>query len=1002
MITRFVRWLAMTSCMVACQFGAGTAPTQVASTPARSTAATPPVAPVPVAPPPPARFTFFPRAAAGGVPKTLEEARKNRRAYEELPPDARFLWALGDLPYLLGKGDRATISVEHSGDKWKVLAGGATIGELGDTPDFPEMQALLVSRAQTLGAAKQAGTTTTAPTEILLLDDALAKELIGVNGAWDATHLTVPIVTRAAHAAVSVAAEMHDRLGVGDSVGGRAWALLAMAEAFGAASDQDTVLLAHAFGYDRAADALAARLPAGNALRAYLQKDDAVLELRVHKAKVTPDVKFLWMQRLMSLRTPSDLADMAEAWHADTSQALAAVLASDESLEMAASFGLVSSILEIRDVRRLSDPDAKAPEPSELDGRVFRAFEEALAKIPDRGRVPFDAQQATDAARARFYTGLVRDLWVPLRYRHLVAETEERVRFYGPGTGRSTEAARWVRLIADDLHQEDAQHMQKTLAEGFPHLGFAAGFEKIWLSIGGDWATRPVVVDMVRYNGEIADARPTHLYSLYLASDYLLLDDGMKARLAERVLKLQPSLSVQSWHASWTGDEQSLEAMAADTGARPENRYEAIRLLFEAKKLPADTAAQQMKAVVAQTSALWQVQLYGGWLKQQERWNDIVELLTPLVSARDEDDSLQMAELRVGLASALRHKGRAGDAWRVIEPAVRSWKASVLEEAAYTLLAKGSKEEALKIAEDYRQRYCGDAGHDEGVGAAGYAGILWRADKPVDAAAAMKQPHILWQNWRDELSYQFAEAFNRTVSPEETAALDALIAVGPGEMTPFMEGLAKVHAPDLALQVAGRIPVGSVDRDIAVYLVLKKLKDESSATQWFKSRQTPNAQSITQPAYLAGADELMFLASDPPASLPAASTVWELRAASVVRRNIHAGDAYDAIAKHYSEAADPADTVRPYARVALGLDPESSLAPLDTTPQAVTRHAFFKGVMDEGAGHIEAAADDYLDAIEFRTSELRARAPEDSWSHDRLTQWKDSEKPFRLIATEGF
>lgn len=921
------------------------------------------------------------RPGADTAPQSLEDVRRTRRAYERLPPDGRFLRALEDLPYLLGSGDRDRVSVVADGERWDVLVKGADVAEVPDAASFSDLDQLLIARAQQLGATRDPGATTAEPAEPVLVDAALSKELTAVNDSWTHGHPTAASATRAAHAALSVAWELTDATGIADSVQARAWALHALARAEDAGAAQDEALLAADLAYSRAARSLAAQLPAANPVRLFILRDDAGLRRLADADGAGAGLRYLWLCRLVDTGTSADLDALPEAQSARSSQAFAAAFARQDSLEMHARWSLPAADLELRDLQTLGAPGANPPPSSgDFAGRYLATFETLLAAIPDRGRVPFDTEQARTASRARFYSALTDEMIGRIYDRGIASEGTALLALLGPGRGLSAVARSWLEYLTETKRNQEEAEVLPIFQRGWPQLGAAALHATLYHTIGVEVAGTPSIIAMARCDLRRLDSRPEHLAFALHDADKYLVDSGMKLRLIPKYLAVAWDPWLEAFAGWWKGDASAMERLAADASASPEDRMRAVKRLLKDKVITEDAAAVQLRQI-ARNASVHVKNDYAWWLRRQERWDELSSFLGPVVASRPDDDSLVAADQRAALCRALWVTGHAQEAWKVIQPALRTGKATAMYEGALAQLAVGRREEALSLAEKYRARY---ASGTKDPDLSRYAGILWRAGMPEEAAQALNNPDIQVSQLINGVGPVFASVFHRSVSPEEEKALDLLARSIPVAMPYVAQGMLNVHANDLAWQVASKGAAGPVRGDVQLYVEFRKVKGAADAIKWFTSRQDHAGTGfVTQEAYEWDADELGFYYQDPQDGTDEAATVWALRAASLARRGTRTGQSLSDTLKHYQGSGT--EPMRPYSQVQLGLHPETSLVRLDTTPEALVRHAFTRALLEDGAGKLEAAADDYLDALE-----LHVDTPATVWCQERIHEWYEA------------
>jgi hypothetical protein len=912
-------------------------------------------------------------------PKSLADARQQRRALERLPPDGRFLRALEDLSMLAGASEPSHVTCAWADGKWALSLDGKLLGNLPETADFPMLHGILIGRAKTIAPAPEKGDAP--PASPMLFDEALQKEEDAVNLAWAAPKHAKALLARAAHASVSEAVQMADDAGVGDAVPARAWALLALARAGGAGMDEDEVLLADSLGYTKFSHQHAAQLPESDPIRLYILRDDIALRLRADDPKADRATLYLWLRRLADLGDSIETKAITSRVEADRSQAMAAALARPLTLGACAEWAVPSAMLELANLSH----DPEPPDPEQLTGRVLRTFEDRLRKLPPRGPVPFDTDFQKAGSRARFYTALNRALETGFM-RGSRAEEDESLAWMGTAPGRfPSQVLLWLKA---GIGRDDARDTNGRVWNGWPDLGEAASYWILDRAYSDGRAGSPYQREGLTMLMQRIDARPEHLAEL-TAITYGWGGDGTAGvRFGKRLLEVADRPWTAAWNLRWQGDESGFRRMIDDASVPARDREAAVNRLYEDHELSEDEAITRRSAIAARSNdfKLWQD--YATWLRNHDRWSDMLSVLRPWEAAHEDDQTVENGTVHADFARALWMTGDAHEACDVMSKAVAGGSTRVLYEDGLAQLAAGHRAVAVRRAEEILEAYDGFASSNRLA-----AGIYWRMGDSEKAAKAMAD--VKWGSWimEEDVARTFAQCFPKGLTAESRPALDALLNVlQPALHAPLAMGLARHKAFDLAEAIIDRLPDVDPAQEIKAYDGLKLARGQDAALAWFTKRDHAAAAiALIQAAYLNADDELLF--SIPlPTEQSQASLAWMLRTASLVRRELTKGPEFDQVLRHYGGAHpdEKADWSQPAGRFLLGLEKSPAETHPETGPTALMGYAFLEGVKAEGRGDLTEAAECYLDSVGFAPVD----APlESNLASMRLHQWHEEMLP---------
>jgi hypothetical protein len=219
-----------------------------------------------------------------------------------VPADVRFLDAYRDVHLLLAGTPIERPTATFDGE-WILRSGNVEVGRAPDIPDFSDLMKALIGYVRGLEAKGKlpAGLDATPVAGSSLdfpMDDEVDAMLTRAAASWPKR--AGESLELALDALIPLTFQTVDTLEVGDALAARAIALYAIEAALVAGDhSRHEAMLARALDYRRAARAAAARLPSGDAVKAFVERDDAVLGPRAKRPDATPWTKYLWLRRLI-------------------------------------------------------------------------------------------------------------------------------------------------------------------------------------------------------------------------------------------------------------------------------------------------------------------------------------------------------------------------------------------------------------------------------------------------------------------------------------------------------------------------------------------------------------------------------------------------------------------------------------------------------------------------------------------------------------------------------
>jgi len=220
----------------------------------------------------------------------------------QVRPDARWLLAVGDVERFVTGHPLQAADARWFRGHWQILHRGVAVGSLPEFPDYPEMTAWLTEYATRLGIRDSLSQATS--DEKLTTIDAHLAELdpmtaaSEVNRRWAAGAKSGALLERGARALVQLELQTMDRVEMADPVAGRAWGLVAMAQAMDStALARESCLLASLLGYQGLAWGVAGALDPKDPVRLFILHEDAQLAALARAPKASVEARYLSVVR---------------------------------------------------------------------------------------------------------------------------------------------------------------------------------------------------------------------------------------------------------------------------------------------------------------------------------------------------------------------------------------------------------------------------------------------------------------------------------------------------------------------------------------------------------------------------------------------------------------------------------------------------------------------------------------------------------------------------------
>jgi hypothetical protein len=935
------------------------------------------------------------------VRESLAATRAALQAAYRLSLDARFSGALALTARFLGAPAPPPPAVAWQ-NGWQVTMGGATVGALAEWPDFDEMHASLLAWARSQLAAHP------------VPEDArpmLSAELLFDDEAIKAVRLGAKLHRLPAQRAhgihdlslglVSLAFESQDAMQAADSLLAAAWAVTALDEALGHASDPQRALIAFALGYRGAAERIAGRLPPTSPVRAYLLSDNERLSALASDAQSALATRYLWLRRLLVDRRHAEAQRFEASRLAEAAATMPVVQAKVEwgDFEMGRSFAgkgpptvVWSAFRDAGGAR--AEQAAKAGAATQGEASCYRrlgvdparplsAFDEALRAMPQ------DGDDVAGPALLAYYRAA------------MLTALREKGQDYLHTLGSNPAAAAFARSLADDkgatattfkrwfdyLVAADAgQNVTGQLLENAQALGGIGGLglSDVFRAIQGriDWAD-PTTYTAARAVFTRLDSRPA---GRKLAGDiaYRLPDLLLYERLYRSLVTAAPGgyPREQAFLAIYTGEPSMIGSVLALPQLDACGRIRLLDAQVERGEAEAGAALREMEAAAAGDKG--NADGFGclvDVLASKQKHADIVRVARAWLDRHPDPRGLDGVEVRRHLAAALRKLGQHKDALAAIAPAAASYQGAAMLEAARIFAVMGDGAHAQAMVEAMRARY------PRPVNAIGAAEIAWRLGQPAQAAATIKQASLRVVDF-PEVARTFARVFVDGKTPGlEIAAQEYLKAGLPFEARRNLIdalGWTDVKAAVALMEKLGD-PRDRMHAAVRSLHLMRKVKGDAAAEAW--GREQLRGAPL---AYAAGAiadhrEDALWLGPEPPPG-GGLDLLWLFRAVAAQWESPSRHIA--ALKEHF--AAPGADRYYRFGRLVMGLEDEAAGAAMrGTTPSQACEAAFYLGARAQGLGKLEEAHDWYRAALETSLpgeNEYRfALAQLTLWSHPGIS-----------------
>lgn len=795
-----------------------------------------------------------------------------------LKPDRRFVLAFEDVAVLVDARPKGGATCTPSDRRWTIDAGAGTRAELPDIPAFFDTLDALRNAA---GKAIPSGGKKLSELESRRLR-ALASDpfenrpmraLREIDKLWDAGSDRRELLDLASLAFVTLQAGTLDVLEMGDAVGARAFALLALAEASGNRRfPAREALLAHALGYPGEARRFARDLPASEEVRPFLLGARDQLKVVAEGAAASPLARYLYAVRLAPKADVATVVDWLRNHGAPNAGDPAVIAAAFRARDVFDHELKLASTLMMAGWAEAGGKDER-PGPG-----VLAAFERSLAARPSERGPLFDTAVAASRTRMVFYSGLN---LVGSFYLDSLSSGPAAQGFAdyltGAEPGPGADFRRWYgNLTAEKNGTIKADRLVDDLT-GLHFLGQFA-LRRIGNRVKDAlYATSPARPKAAAALERVLDSRAAndYLFSMFCRNTLMHPLAFERYYRASMERASQEGVGPSLWFAYVGRDTDTLKAIAADPAADEESQLRAIQHLVSLRALEPAAIRTSVLAILARHppsgTAMGCVRLLwsNGFLADAEAF------LRKWLDANPGEHILTRALYASRLEHVLFLDGRFDEAWQVIEPYVSTGSGNALDSGAEALEGVGRHEEALRMSESSVARY-----PDSGWTRSSHAEILWRQGRFDEAPKVLVDPkHPLdYKDWNDAVVRDFFQVFRKKGPADTRKAFEALIrgGVNPWFLFDFAAPFAAHKQYDTAielLEMVARSKNERIDGYLREYRYRVQRDGPEGANRWFRAEVVGSASAswVGQKAFDVRLFELLWL-------LPDSGANWMLRA----------------------------------------------------------------------------------------------------------------------------
>lgn len=956
------------------------------------------------------------------------------RSLYRIKPDRRILYALTEIDRLAANRRKpATLALRFEDERWQVRIDGEVAGSLPELPKQADWEKLLAD--WTLRCLKTHGVrpgSGDAP-EIAAFErdltqgstDRVVAALARLNALAAARPFHPRLLEAAARGAIWLSVQTYDDLQISDPLVGHALALVMLARNFTPDSlVAETALLYARMGYQAAASAVSQTLPPTDPIRLFAEADAPALAKAASAPGAEPRTHYLhllttaragarealldaqrrspWASRvdpatLCPLLLLRDFALDHSAPQALSASAFLSVAASEAPSESKAALWGPEAWPEMALDGYLEDAGQRVSSALESQTRSFESHTDRKAEGAD-GPL-FDRESFRAFYRAAFYSGMhARARFLLDQLASTPAAEQYEKTFDHPAPGTAEELLAWMRVrIATNRSQGGpAETLEKI--DAFRHIGLAPVARAVYavtgkLASGTDPADRAGVRIVFRR----LDARPDNSSAAWVAA-YELQDLRLGERLMRAFVEMAPrgNDDLLLRLAYRTRDSAQLRRIAtdrkysvnvrtaalADLGLMndPDTAFRKARY-FELMDEEPELTGPLDRCV----NLLRNTKDVPGALAATHRW-----LARRPVKERD----LSWAHVVTLQANLLGEQKKWSEAWKTIEPALRTGKGEVLASAAWILEERGNWDDALEMAKSIRQRYPEDSG-----GVVTAARVLWRQRKYVEAAGLLsRSPVVRRSDWDGEVATSFGSVFHDADPHDTRNAFGPLVELGVDAkaLAALAREIGRRGDPRLAAALLSQIrATGSDESAIQIWThdELLKAEGEEAATAWLL-KTTRAGHQLGIVAFQFQRYDILWALEGDPARATKDDEMQLMRAAALIHKPEPSCEPYYRLLQYFG--GRPRKGWAPFGLFLLGsATPEEVYVLSDGLP-GICNLGWLMGLKAAGEGRYEEASDWFQVSVESG----QPRVPPNAWSFEILRRWMVRDLFLRQLQAE--
>ncbi len=883
-----------------------------------------------------------------------QEMRALVRGDALLRPDRRFVLAFEDVAALEGARPEGGAKVSSRDRRWTIDAGGGIRAELSDIPGFFETLEALRGAAR---ARIPAGKKEIAASESRRLRG-LASELFEgrpmvalreIDKLWDTGFDRTELLDLASLAFVTLELGTVDSLEMGDVVGGRAFALLALAEAAGKTRlPAREALLAYALGYAGEARRFAHDLPQAEQIRSFFLEPGDELKAFAEDAAASPVVRYLYALKHAPKANVADIFDWLKVHGAprgDDSAVIAAALRAKDVFDH--QLQLNSTLM----MAGWAEAGGKEEQPGP---GLLASFERTLAARGSRKGRFLDDAVAVAQTRAVFYSGL---FGIGSFYLDSLSSGPAAEQFIdylkGAEPGPGADFRRWYgNLAAEKNGAIQADKLVDDLTN-LPFLGQAA-IRRTGMRVNEAlYATSPARPRAAAALERVLDSRAAndHLFSGFC--HYTLMHPIAFERYYRASMERAGWQTGDPWFAHQLNDAVRLRAIASDPEMDEETQLQAIKYLDSMDAIEPEAIRIAILGILSRHPGAGTTMGCVRVLWENGSLDDAEAVLRRWLEKNTEEHILTRALYASRLEHVLFLQGRFEEAWKVIEPFVSTGKADALEAGAEALEGLGRHEDARTMSAESVERY-----PDGGWTRSAHAQLLWRQGRFDEAPKVLLDARhpLNPYDWGDAVARDFYDVFGKKGPAEGRKAFDALMRAGvnPWFLFSFADPFAKHKQYDTAIDLLGAVARAKNER-IDGYLNeyrFRVLRDgREGANRWFRSEvaESASASWVLDTAFDQRKFELLWL-------LPDSDAVWMLRAEAAAFGGGPDEAEKQKLVEHFRNPKTPANDALD-GLFLLGLETEDRLFESATNARRRCDTAFLLGLKAVGEKRLDDACD---------------------------------------------